>query len=104
MILTGPRNDGVCTLKVCVRGQKPDRETAVSEHIRKANDHSGKRRIRTVLDAFEIPGLHGVHNCLIYQALGMTYTGFQRLLPDKKSSTHFDIIGLRTRERCRAYW
>ncbi|GKZ40109.1 hypothetical protein AbraIFM66950_002391, partial [Aspergillus brasiliensis] len=72
------------TLKVCVRGQRPDREVAISEHLKESSDVHRKRLVRLVLDSFEIVGPRGKHVCLIYQPLGMSFSEFQDLLPDKK--------------------
>ncbi|PWY85762.1 CMGC/CLK protein kinase [Aspergillus sclerotioniger CBS 115572] len=75
---------GYYTLKVCVQGQQPNNEIATSEHLRKCSDHSGKKLVRLVLDSFELVGPHGKHTCLIYQPLGMTFTEFRDLLPERK--------------------
>lgn len=89
------------TLKVCVRGQRPDREVAISEHLKQSSDIHRKRMIRLVIDSFEIVGPHGKHVCLIYQPLGMNFSEFQDLLPDKKfpkdliqRSTQLTLIAL----------
>ncbi|RAL04888.1 kinase-like protein [Aspergillus ibericus CBS 121593] len=72
------------TLKVCVRGQRPDREVAILEHLKESSDVHRKRLVRLVLDSFEIVGPRGKHVCLIYQPLGMSFSKFQDLLPNKK--------------------
>ncbi|KAJ5929290.1 hypothetical protein N7454_007138 [Penicillium verhagenii] len=59
-------------------------EIAVSDHLKKARDHFGKRLVRLVLDSFDISGPHGNHTCLVYQPLGMSFTELQHLCPDSK--------------------
>ncbi|KGO77439.1 hypothetical protein PITC_048120 [Penicillium italicum] len=78
------RDHGYNTLKICIRGQRPDQEIAVSDHLKKASDHFGKRLVRLVLDSFDISGPCGNHTCLVYQPLGMSFTELQRLCPDSK--------------------
>ncbi|GFG14846.1 CMGC/CLK protein kinase [Aspergillus lentulus] len=72
------------TLKICVQGQQPSNEIGVSEHLSKCSEHFGKNLVRLVLDSFEVVGPHGKHTCLIDQPLGMSFTGFRDLLPEKK--------------------
>jgi hypothetical protein len=50
----------------------------------KCSEHVGKKLVRLVLDSFEVVGSHGKHTCLIYQPLGMSFTEFRDLLPEKK--------------------
>lgn len=89
------------TLKVCVRGQRPDQEVAISEHLKKSSNVHRKKLVRLILDSFEIVGPHGKHVCLVYQPLGMSFSEFQDLLPDKKfpkdliqRSTQLTLIAL----------
>ncbi|KAI9930181.1 hypothetical protein ASPWEDRAFT_48327 [Aspergillus wentii DTO 134E9] len=86
------------TLKVCVRGQQPDHEITISEHLRNSNNHPGKKLVRVVLDTFDVVGPHGKHKCLVYQPLGMSFTGFQGLLPENKFSK--DLIQRGTQLLC----
>ena len=37
-----------------------------------------------VLDSFQVDGPHGTHKCLVYQPLGMSFTEFRNLLPQKR--------------------
>lgn len=69
---------------MCVKGEQPSHEIAVSEHLRNSNEHPGKKLLRLVLDLFDIEGPHGKHTCLIYQPFGMSFSEFQGLLPDNK--------------------
>ncbi|KZF20989.1 kinase domain-containing protein [Xylona heveae TC161] len=75
---------GIYTVKVCVRGQRSNHEIIVSDHLSTAGDHPGKKLVRLILHSFEIVGPHGKHTCFVYQPLGMTFTEFQNLLPEKK--------------------
>ncbi|KAK2865345.1 hypothetical protein FQN49_003671 [Arthroderma sp. PD_2] len=76
------QNHEFYTLKVCGRGQRPDCELAVSQHLRNSEDHFGKKLVRLVLDSFDVAGPHGNHTCLIYQPLGMSFTEFQNMSPN----------------------
>jgi hypothetical protein len=87
LYLIGPRTHGFCTLKVCVRGQRPDHEIAVSEHLKSSGDHSGKRLVRLVLDSFNVASAQGQHTCLVYQPLGMSFTELRGLFSDKMMPT-----------------
>ncbi|KAE8349272.1 kinase-like domain-containing protein [Aspergillus coremiiformis] len=75
---------GFFTLKVCIRGQRPENEIAVSKHLENSNTHAGKHLVRLVLDSFEITGPCGKYLCLLYQPHGMSFTEFRNLLPDNK--------------------
>ncbi|KAL3458913.1 kinase-like domain-containing protein [Aspergillus heterothallicus] len=71
------------TLKVCTSGQRPGSEIAVSTLLTNAQEHPGKKMVRTVLDSIKVSGPSGNHTCLVYQPLGMSFTEFQQLLPEK---------------------
>ncbi|PYI28526.1 CMGC/CLK protein kinase [Aspergillus indologenus CBS 114.80] len=73
------------TLKVCVQGLCPRTELSVSEQLSQAEAHFGKRLVRLFVDSFEVVGpSNGKHMCLIYQPLGMSFTEFQKLLPETR--------------------
>ena len=36
-----------------------------------------------VLDEFDVTGPNGVHQCLTFSPLGLTYTKFRNMFPDK---------------------
>ncbi|KAE8384916.1 hypothetical protein BDV23DRAFT_176672 [Aspergillus alliaceus] len=55
----------------------------ISEHLKNCGGHPGKKLVRLVLDSFEVVGAHGKHTCLIYQPLGLSFTEFCDVLPDK---------------------
>lgn len=56
---------------------------AVHGHLKSSpvQQHPGKSLVRTILDSFEVPGSRGVHRCLVYEPLGMTFTDVRNLLP-----------------------
>jgi len=65
--------------------QQIDHEIAVSEYLNSVSvEHVGKKRVRRVLESFEIAGPNGNHRCLLYQPLGMNWTEFLRLLPENR--------------------
>ncbi|PYI04299.1 kinase domain-containing protein [Aspergillus sclerotiicarbonarius CBS 121057] len=73
------------TLKVCVQGLCPRTEIAVSEQLTRAEEHFGEKLIRLFVDSFEVVGpSNGKHMCLVYQPLGMSFTEFQKLLPNNR--------------------
>lgn len=89
------------TLKICVRGQRPDQEVAISEHLKQSSDIQRKRLVRLILESFEIVGPYGKHVCLVYQPLGMSFSEFQDFLPDNmfpkdliQRSTQLTLIAL----------
>ncbi|OJD16413.1 CMGC/SRPK protein kinase [Emergomyces pasteurianus Ep9510] len=77
------------TMKVCTRQTagitaQATNEVAVARHIRAIDGvHPGDRYLRLVLGEFTIHGPAGEHRCLLYAPLGMTYTEFRNLLPDR---------------------
>ncbi|OJD22033.1 CMGC/SRPK protein kinase [Blastomyces percursus] len=77
------------TLKVCIRkdGKEPreQHEITVSQHLNgfPVDKHAGKDLVRKIVDSFEVTGPNGVHQCLLYMPLGMSYTNFLKLFPDK---------------------
>ncbi|KAB8078502.1 kinase-like domain-containing protein [Aspergillus leporis] len=59
------REDRFSTLKVCVRGQRrPEHKMTVSELLKNANDHPGKRLVRLVLNSSEAIDPRAKHPCL----------------------------------------
>ncbi|KAK2814029.1 hypothetical protein FQN50_000433 [Emmonsiellopsis sp. PD_5] len=62
-----------------------EREIIVSQHLRgfPVEEHAGKDLVRKIADSFEVTGPNGVHQCLIYMPLGMSYTDFLKLFPEK---------------------
>lgn len=62
-----------------------DQETTIHEYLKSHPiKHPGKKRVRSVLDSFEIAGPNGNHKCLLYQPLGMSFTEFLELLPQNR--------------------
>ncbi|KAF8870387.1 protein kinase [Gymnopilus junonius] len=79
------------TLKVCILAKdhsvvtpQSENEVATSRHLKEVcADHEGHKYVRTVQDDFVVTGPYGQHRCLIYKPLGMTYTQFRNLHPDR---------------------
>ena len=46
-------------------------------------DHPGKDRLRVVLDHFQVMGPCGLHTCLLFAPLGLTFTELRRIFPEK---------------------
>lgn len=78
------RTTDFVTLKVCNTGLAATSELAISRHVRSVNaEHPGMNRIRVALDDFEIQGPSGTHQCLVFTPLGMMYTQFRNMMPDR---------------------
>lgn len=57
---------------------------AISQHLRSIDaEHPGKDLLRLVVDHFQITGPHGMHQCLLFAPLGLSYTKFRNLFPEK---------------------
>lgn len=58
-------------------------EVAISQLIKSIDArHPGKQVLRVVLDAFQITGPHGTHQCLIFEPLGISFTAFRNQFPE----------------------
>ncbi|KAF2621538.1 kinase-like protein [Macroventuria anomochaeta] len=66
------------TLKVCITqksANKVDNEVAISPYLKSIDaEHPGKDLLRLVLDDFQITGPYGMHQCLLFALLGLSYT------------------------------
>lgn len=75
------------TLKVCITQEgaaKVNNELTISRHLKSIHaEHPGKDLLRLVLDDFQITGPHGMHQCLLFAPLGLSYTDFRNLFPEK---------------------
>ncbi|UPK91555.1 hypothetical protein LCI18_002490 [Fusarium solani-melongenae] len=80
-----PTEDVLVTLKVCNTGQESTQELAISNHIKAidGSEHPGKKILRVALDDFKIKGPHGSHQCLVFPTLGLTYTDYRNLFPQR---------------------
>ncbi|KAI9678157.1 MAG: hypothetical protein M1817_006102 [Caeruleum heppii] len=78
------------TLKVCERNAtQATREVAVYRHLNTiTTSHSGGTLVRTLLDAFEIVGSEGIHQCLVHEPLGMSLSGLRARCPSRKMPEH----------------
>ncbi|KAI1977516.1 hypothetical protein LOZ53_001539 [Ophidiomyces ophidiicola] len=74
------------SLKVCISHNRQNNEIAICNHLKASNiEHPGTPFVRMILDSFNITGPTGnQHQCLLYQPLGMSYTEFLDLFPDKQ--------------------
>ncbi|KAM3560698.1 hypothetical protein MY1884_002798 [Beauveria asiatica] len=81
---------GYRALKVCTiekNGhliQQSRNEMAVLDYLKSSpvQKHPGKTFVRGILDSFEIPGPKGLHMCLVYNPLGMTFTELRNRMPE----------------------
>ncbi|EER39645.1 protein kinase [Histoplasma capsulatum var. duboisii H88] len=71
---------------VCTSHNRQNNEIAICNHLKASNiEHPGTPFVRMILDSFNIMGSTGnQHQCLLYQPLGMSYTEFLDLFPDKQ--------------------
>lgn len=74
------------TLKVCERNStQAAREVAVYKHLNTIKtSHAGRSLVRKLLDAFEIDGSDGSHQCLVHQPLGMSLSDLRVICPGRK--------------------
>ncbi|KAG6007508.1 hypothetical protein E4U21_005977 [Claviceps maximensis] len=83
--LLGKRS--LLTLKVCTYQAgtgKENNELAISQHLQSVEgEHPGRAMIRVARDDFHVAGPHGVHQCLVFDPLGVTFTKFKNRLPNK---------------------
>lgn len=84
------RVDQLLALKVCITQKgtlKLNSEMAISQHLKPIEaEHPGKDLLRLVLDDFQIAGPHGMHQCLLFTPLGMSYTNFRNMFPTRTLS------------------
>jgi hypothetical protein len=83
------------TLKVGIIMQdatKVDNEVAVSQYLKSVDDnqHPGKQYLHLPLDDFQITGPHGIHQCVLFNPLGVSYTKFRCLFSEK--GLHKEIL------------
>ena len=62
-----------------------DNEVVVSEYLKSIDaEHPGKQLLRLVLDEFKVGGPRGLHQCLLFNPLGISFTKFRNLFPKKR--------------------
>ncbi|GAB0139051.1 hypothetical protein EsDP_00007267 [Epichloe bromicola] len=79
-------NSSLLTLKVCTTqdSEKVNNELAVSRHVRSIEaEHPGRGMLRLVQDDFQVAGPHGMHQCLVFDPLGLTFTQFRNKFPNR---------------------
>jgi serine/threonine protein kinase len=81
------RENILLTLKICIAGQeatKVDSEVAISQYLKSIDaEHPGKQLLRLVLEDFHIADPHGMHQCLLFNPLGISFSKFRNLFPEK---------------------
>jgi hypothetical protein len=80
------RQDNLITLKVCTLGQDESNELAISHHIKAVENciHPGKQRLRVTSDSFQVRGPHGMHQCLVFPALGRTLAQLRKVFENQR--------------------
>ncbi|EME83949.1 uncharacterized protein MYCFIDRAFT_162812 [Pseudocercospora fijiensis CIRAD86] len=74
-------------LKVCIAqddSAEVNNELLVSRQLAAVEgEHPGRQWIRICDDDFQIESAQGVHQCLVFRPMGMTFTEFRNMLPAK---------------------
>lgn len=100
------------TLKICVRRQAPDQETAISTHLKNANDHFGKKISSFSVGFFWsywsswkacVPGLWATRNEIHWVP---KFASRQQISKDlvQRYPAFFDSIGFHPWKQCYLYW
>jgi serine/threonine protein kinase len=78
------RDNVLLALKVCIVGTV-DNEVSISRHLKSidACGHPGKDILRLARDDFEISGPGGIHQCLVFNPLSLTFTKFRNIFPER---------------------
>ncbi|KAI4746335.1 protein kinase [Aureobasidium sp. EXF-12298] len=73
-------------LSLCTLGHDESNELAISHHIKSVEDgiHPGKRRLRVSSDDFQVRGPHGLHQCLVFPALGRTLAQLRKVFDNQR--------------------
>lgn len=83
-ILTTYRENILLALKICIVSEDKPQEVAVSHHFRSIDtEHPGKAYLRVALEDFRVEGPHGLHQCLVFPALGLSLTNLRDLFEDR---------------------
>lgn len=78
------RKNQLYTIKVCTAGEQVANELVISDHLKSVvGEHPGRERLRMMLDEFKLSGPEGIHQCLVFEPLGLTYTDFKNRFPEK---------------------
>ncbi|KAM6524265.1 hypothetical protein FSOLCH5_004867 [Fusarium solani] len=77
--------DVLVTLKVCTTGQDTAQGLVISNHIKAidGSEHPGKNILRVALDDFKVTGPQGSHQCPVFAPLGLTFTDYRNLFPQR---------------------
>jgi hypothetical protein len=78
------RENVLLAIKICIAGS-PDNEASVSRHLNfvDAGGHPGKDVLRLALDDFDISAPSGIHQCLVFKPLGLTFTKLRNIYPER---------------------
>lgn len=69
---------------MCIVSEDKTQEVAISDYLRSIDaEHPGKSYLRVALDNFEIEGPQGLHQCLVFPALGMSLTSLRDLFDER---------------------
>ncbi|PGH12471.1 CMGC/SRPK protein kinase [Helicocarpus griseus UAMH5409] len=86
-LISEPNDPGYAALKIYVNAYtQSNNEVAINRHINAVSaktEYVGAKDIRKFLSSFEIKGLHGVHTCIVQQALGITMNHLLSYLPNR---------------------
>jgi hypothetical protein len=79
------RTNTFWTLKICTTEHgsvEVNNEVLVSRHVATVEgEHPGRDWIRLSHDDFQIKSDEGMHQCLVFRPMGMTFTEFRNMLP-----------------------
>lgn len=79
--LTSHRKHRYIALKVYIQTSRVNREVSVLSHLSAIKTkHIGSTLFRNMLDAFEIEGPRGKHQCIIFEPLLTSVSHFQKIL------------------------
>jgi hypothetical protein len=82
--VASPRTQGLHALKVCTVGNELPQDIRISGYLKDfGSEHPGLRILRLPLKNFKLESSAGVHQCLIFDLLGFTWTDVQKMYPDK---------------------
>lgn len=69
--------------KVHVLSRRPLPEVEISKYLRSIHGvHGCEKCVRLVVDSFQVPGPHGVHQCLLYLPAGVDISDYIHYLPN----------------------
>lgn len=95
LTLLSPRTQRLHALKVCTVGNGVSQDVRISDYLKDfGSEHPGLRILRLPLNDFNLESPAGIHQCLVFDLLGFTWTEVQRMYPDKVLSRNMLRGGL----------